>query len=129
MIRELREAKKLTQEQLARRARVARGYLAQLEAGHKENPSLPTLKRLAKALGVPVGDLLMSKEQREFPEWAREFLESREYQSSLVRRLRQRKVRKDLLNLLFAHARDPRATAGRTHARKVLTAADISWEE
>jgi hypothetical protein len=30
----------------------------QLEAGHKTNPSLPTLRKLAKALGVPVMDLL-----------------------------------------------------------------------
>ena len=58
MIRETRAARGLTQEQLAKRAKVARGYLAQLEAGHKENPSLPTLKRLAKALGVPVTELL-----------------------------------------------------------------------
>lgn len=58
MLRELREARKLTQEQLGRRAKVARGYLAQLEAGYKKNPSVPTLKRLAKALGVPVTALL-----------------------------------------------------------------------
>ena len=32
--------------------------LAQLEAGHKTNPSLPTLRKLAKALGVPVTELL-----------------------------------------------------------------------
>jgi transcriptional regulator with XRE-family HTH domain len=37
---------------------VARGYLAQLEAGHKRNSSLPTLRKLAKALGVPVTELL-----------------------------------------------------------------------
>ncbi len=58
VIRQLREDRKLTQEQLAKRAKVARGYLAQLEAGHKKNPSLPTVKRLAKALGVPVMELL-----------------------------------------------------------------------
>jgi transcriptional regulator with XRE-family HTH domain len=58
MIRELRDAQGLTQVQLAKRARMTRGYLAQLEAGHKTNPSLPTLRKLAKALGVPVADLL-----------------------------------------------------------------------
>ncbi len=58
VIREVRERKGLTQEQLAERAKVARGYLAQLEAGHKQNPSVPTLRRLAKALGVPVTELL-----------------------------------------------------------------------
>ena len=58
MIRELRGAKGLTQVQLAKRAKVTRGYLAQLEAGYKTNPSLPTLRKLAKALGVPVTELL-----------------------------------------------------------------------
>ena len=53
--------KGLTQVQLAKRAKVTRGYLAQLKAGYKVNPSLPslpTLRKLAKALGVPVTELL-----------------------------------------------------------------------
>jgi transcriptional regulator with XRE-family HTH domain len=53
-----REAKRLTQEALAKRAKVARGYLAKLEAGHSKNPSLAVLQRLAKALGVSVTALL-----------------------------------------------------------------------
>lgn len=58
MLRELRERADLTQEELAKRAKVARGYVAALEAGHKKNPSVDMLKRLAKALGVPVTELL-----------------------------------------------------------------------
>jgi transcriptional regulator with XRE-family HTH domain len=58
VIRELRATRGVTQEQLAKRAKLARGYLAQLEAGHKVNPSLPTLRRLAKALRVSVTELL-----------------------------------------------------------------------
>lgn len=58
MLRALRLSKRLTQEQLARRAKIARGYLADLEAEHRKNPSLPVLRRLAKALGVPVAELL-----------------------------------------------------------------------
>ncbi len=54
----LRAAKGMTQEQLARRAKVSRGYLAGLEAGHRTNPSVPMLRRLAKALGVKVSALL-----------------------------------------------------------------------
>jgi len=54
----LRTAKGLTQEQLCKRARVSRGYLADLEAGHRKNPSVKVLQRLAKALGVPVTELL-----------------------------------------------------------------------
>jgi len=54
----LRTSKGLTQEQLAKRAKVSRGYLADLEAGHRKNPSVAALRRLAKALGVPVAELL-----------------------------------------------------------------------
>lgn len=53
-----RETRGLTQESLAKRAKVARSYLAKLEAGHSKNPSLAVLQRLAKALGVPVAALL-----------------------------------------------------------------------
>jgi transcriptional regulator with XRE-family HTH domain len=53
-----REAQGLTQEDLAKRAKVARSYLAKLEAGHSKNPSLAVLQRLAKALGVRVTALL-----------------------------------------------------------------------
>jgi transcriptional regulator with XRE-family HTH domain len=49
---------KMTQEELAKRAKLSRGYLAAIEAGHKKNPSLAVLRRLAKALGVPVTELL-----------------------------------------------------------------------
>jgi transcriptional regulator with XRE-family HTH domain len=47
-----------TQEALAKRAKVSRSYLAAIEAGHKRNPSLVVLQKLAKALGVPVAELL-----------------------------------------------------------------------
>jgi len=59
MIRELREAKgQMTQRDLARRAGVTPGYIAQLEMGQKKNPSLLVLRRLAKALKVPLVELL-----------------------------------------------------------------------
>jgi len=59
MIRELREAKgHMTQRDLARRAQVTPGYIAQLEMGQKKNPSLLVLRRLAKALKVPLVKLL-----------------------------------------------------------------------
>ena len=48
----------MTQEELAKRAKVSRGYLAALEAGHRKNPSIAVLERIAKALGVPVTELL-----------------------------------------------------------------------
>jgi transcriptional regulator with XRE-family HTH domain len=58
MLRTLRGKKGLTQEQVARAAGVTRFYVSQLEGGLRKNPSLPVLKRLAKALGVPVTELL-----------------------------------------------------------------------
>ncbi len=58
VIRTLREAKGLTQVDLARRAKIERTYLTKLETGDKDNPSLAILKRIAKALGVPVTTLL-----------------------------------------------------------------------
>ncbi len=58
VLKTLREEKGLKQVELARKAKLTQPYLAQLEAGVKKNPSLGILKRLAKALGVPVTELL-----------------------------------------------------------------------
>ena len=58
MIKKFREAKELTQAQLAKKAKVERPYITMLETGAKKNPSLATLRRIAKALGVPVEELL-----------------------------------------------------------------------
>ena len=58
MIKKLREQRDMTQEQLAKKAGVTQGYIAQLESGLRKNPSLPSLRKLARALGVPVGELL-----------------------------------------------------------------------
>ena len=57
-IRALRERKGMTQEQVAKQAKVTKFYISQLETGLRKNPSLPVLRRLAKALGVPVAELL-----------------------------------------------------------------------
>jgi XRE family transcriptional regulator of biofilm formation len=58
MLRRMREDKGWTQRDLAKVAKVTPGYVAQLEMGVRKNPSLEILKRLAKALGVPVTALL-----------------------------------------------------------------------
>jgi len=57
-VRRLREAAGLTQARLARKARLTDAYISMLERGVKRSPSIPALARLAKALGVPVGELL-----------------------------------------------------------------------
>ena len=43
---------------LANKAKVERTYIVKLESGDKQNPSPDILKKLAKALGVPVTDVL-----------------------------------------------------------------------
>jgi transcriptional regulator with XRE-family HTH domain len=58
IVRELREAKGLTQGQLAEKAQVALSYVTLLEAGHQGNPSRQILHRIARALGVPAKQLL-----------------------------------------------------------------------
>ncbi len=58
MLKTLREGKSMTQVDLAKKAKLTQPYLAELEAGKKKNPSLAVLQRLAKALGVPVTELL-----------------------------------------------------------------------
>jgi transcriptional regulator with XRE-family HTH domain len=58
MIKRLREAQSMSQLELAQKSGVAQGYLSELEAGTKGNPGLEVLKKLAKALGCDVGDLL-----------------------------------------------------------------------
>jgi transcriptional regulator with XRE-family HTH domain len=56
-LKRFREAKGLSQEALARKARITREYVNKLEAG-RYDPTVGVLKRLAKALGVPVTELL-----------------------------------------------------------------------
>ncbi len=58
VLKGLRQAKGWTLEDLARRAKVTNAYISLLETGKKKNPSLAVLKRLAKALRVPVTELL-----------------------------------------------------------------------
>ena len=58
MLRELREKRGWSQAKLATVAKVTGAYVAQIETGKKKNPSLDVLKRLARALGVPVTELL-----------------------------------------------------------------------
>jgi transcriptional regulator with XRE-family HTH domain len=58
VIRRLRDAKGISQRDLAAKVGVRGAYIAQLETGARKNPSRDVLKRIAKALGVPVTELL-----------------------------------------------------------------------
>ncbi len=57
-LRKLREARGLSQEKLARLADVANNTLIKMESGENKNPTLDTLKKIAKALEVSVDELI-----------------------------------------------------------------------
>ncbi len=56
-LKELRKERGMSQEELAARASISRTYLARLETA-RQDPTLSTLEKLAKALKVPVEKLL-----------------------------------------------------------------------
>lgn len=56
-LRKLREAKELSQEKLARLSDVANNTIVKIEAGKNQNPTLNTLKKIAKALSVSLDEL------------------------------------------------------------------------
>ncbi len=58
VLKALREEKGWTLDDLAKRAKVTNVYIWQLENGERKNPSLAVLKRLSKALRVPLIQLL-----------------------------------------------------------------------
>lgn len=57
-IKELREKKGWTQEVLAQKAGLHRVSIGMIEVGMRKNPDLETRKKLAKALGAKLIDLL-----------------------------------------------------------------------
>lgn len=56
--KKIREQKGLSQEKLARLADVANNTLIKMESGENKNPTLETLKKVAKALEISVDDLI-----------------------------------------------------------------------
>ncbi|MCW3489885.1 helix-turn-helix domain-containing protein [Dethiobacter alkaliphilus] len=63
-IRMTRESRGMTQKQLAIKAQISPGLVAQLETG-KVQPSLKTIERIAKALDVSVCYLILEQEDAE----------------------------------------------------------------
>ena len=62
-LRQLRHARRLTQEQLAERAGLSYKFVGELERG-RGNPTLTTLAALSGALGVRLPDLLALDTER-----------------------------------------------------------------
>lgn len=56
-LKQLRQARRLTQEQLAERAGLSYKFVGEIERG-RGNPTLTTLAALSEALGVALTDLL-----------------------------------------------------------------------
>ncbi|OQA70518.1 MAG: anaerobic benzoate catabolism transcriptional regulator [Parcubacteria group bacterium ADurb.Bin247] len=57
-VKRLREKTGLSQEKLARLADVSNNTIINIEAGKQNNPTIETLKKIAKALKVGVDDLI-----------------------------------------------------------------------
>jgi transcriptional regulator with XRE-family HTH domain len=56
-MKKIRLAKGMTQGDICRKLEVDRAYISNVESGNK-NPTLSTITKLAKALGVSVDELL-----------------------------------------------------------------------
>jgi len=56
-IRRIRQEKGISQDRLSKKADLALNTIVKIETGENPNPTVETLKKIAKALGVPVGDL------------------------------------------------------------------------
>lgn len=57
-LKKLRERKGLSQDRLAKLADVANNTIIKIEQGENINPTLDTLKKMAKALEANVDDLI-----------------------------------------------------------------------
>lgn len=57
-LKKLREQKGLSQDRLAKLADIANNTIIKIEQGENQNPTLDTLKKIAKALDVSVDNLI-----------------------------------------------------------------------
>ncbi len=60
-IKEVRENRNMTQEELSAKSGVSRGTISALENGVARTTTTKTLARLAKALGVPVEHIFFTE--------------------------------------------------------------------
>jgi transcriptional regulator with XRE-family HTH domain len=60
-LRELREAKKLSQRDIQQRTGLLRAYISRVENGHTV-PAVETLERIARALEIPIYQLMYEGE-------------------------------------------------------------------
>jgi transcriptional regulator with XRE-family HTH domain len=87
-----REEKGITAVELARRAKISKGYVSELESGRAARPSGTILFRIASALGTTVADLLgeeIRPTNAATPAELREFAEEEDLPEEDVRMLAQ----------------------------------------
>lgn len=58
VVKNLRTQKKWSQRQLAINANISNTEVSRIENGHRDNPSLATVEKLAKVFGITVNDFL-----------------------------------------------------------------------
>ncbi len=63
-VKHLRELRRMTQVELAKRAGLARSYIVLLEQGTRDNPTLNVLHKVAQGLGVGLGMLVDETERQ-----------------------------------------------------------------
>jgi len=56
-IRKIRQKKGISQDRLSKEADLALNTIVKIEIGESPNPTVETLEKIAKALGVSVADL------------------------------------------------------------------------
>jgi len=56
-IRKIRQKKDISQDRLSKEADLALNTIVKIETGESPNPTVETLEKIAKALGVSVADL------------------------------------------------------------------------
>jgi len=56
-LKRIRQAKDISQGEISRILEVDKGFISNIEAG-KTNPTLTTITKIAKAVGVSVGELM-----------------------------------------------------------------------
>lgn len=56
-IRKIRQKKGISQDRLSKEADLALNTIVKIETGENPNPTVETLEKIAKALGISVADL------------------------------------------------------------------------
>lgn len=59
-IKEIRESKRMTQDELAKKSGISRGTISALENGHEKTSTTKTLEKIAKALDSSIDQIFFT---------------------------------------------------------------------